>query len=50
MGGGALSKPHDISGLITWSKREEWRGTLAELLDRHSVKLALQHVTMRWLP
>jgi len=40
MGGSALLKRHDISGLITWSKRQEWRGSLA-LLDRHSVKLAL---------
>jgi hypothetical protein len=32
----ALPKRHDISGLIAWSKREEWRGTLAELLGRHS--------------
>ena len=32
----ALPRPHDISGLIAWSKREEWRGTLAELLGRHS--------------
>ena len=34
----ALPRPHDISGLIAWSKREEWRGTLAELLDRHSAQ------------
>ena len=27
--------PHDISGLIAWPKRDEWRGALAELLDRH---------------
>ena len=31
----AALPPHDISGLIAWSKREEWRGVLAELLDRH---------------
>ena len=33
-----LPRPHDISGLIAWSKREEWRGTFAELLDRHSAQ------------
>ena len=31
----ALPTPHDISGLIAWAKREEWRGSLAELLERH---------------
>jgi hypothetical protein len=31
-----VPKPHGISGLIAWSKREEWRGALAALLDRHS--------------
>jgi hypothetical protein len=31
----ALPTPHDISGLIAWAKREEWRGTLVELLERH---------------
>ena len=31
----ALPAPHDISGLIAWAKREEWRGALAELLERH---------------
>ncbi|MBL6459515.1 hypothetical protein JMJ55_29840 [Belnapia sp. T6] len=30
--------PHDIAGLIAWAKREEWRGALAELLDRHSAQ------------
>ena len=30
--------PHDISGLIAWPKRDEWRGALAELLDRHSAE------------
>jgi hypothetical protein len=30
--------PHDIAGLIAWAKREEWRGNLAELLDRHSAQ------------
>jgi hypothetical protein len=30
--------PHDIAGLIAWAKREEWRGILAEVLDRHSAK------------
>ena len=34
----ALPRPHDISGLIAWSKREEWRGTFAEVLDRHSAQ------------
>ena len=34
----ALPTPHDISGLIAWAKREEWRGVLAELLDRHSAQ------------
>lgn len=29
---------HDIAGLIAWAKREEWRGALAELLDRHSAQ------------
>ncbi len=31
----ALPTPHDISGLIAWSKREEWRGALAALIERH---------------
>lgn len=34
----ALPTPHDIAGLIAWAKREECRGTLAELLDRHSAQ------------
>ncbi len=33
-----MPTPHDISGLIAWSKREEWRGALAALLDRHSAQ------------
>ncbi|SDB74961.1 hypothetical protein SAMN02927895_05664 [Belnapia rosea] len=33
-----MSKPHDIAGLIAWAKRDEWRGTLAEFIDRHSAK------------
>ncbi|WP_372619224.1 hypothetical protein [Falsiroseomonas sp.] len=31
-----MPAPLDISGLIAWSRREEWRGALSELLDRHS--------------
>jgi hypothetical protein len=34
----ALPTPHDISGLIAWAKRDEWRGALTELLDRHSAQ------------
>ena len=34
----ALPTPHDISGLIAWAKRDEWRGALAELLERHSTE------------
>jgi hypothetical protein len=30
---------YDIAGPIAWAKREEWRGTLAELLDRHSAQV-----------
>jgi hypothetical protein len=30
-----LSAPLDISGLIAWARREEWRGALSTLLDRH---------------
>ena len=33
-----LPGPHGISGLIAWSKRQEWRGALAALLDRHSAQ------------
>jgi len=31
----ALPPPHDLAGLIAWAKRDEWRGALAELLERH---------------
>ena len=31
----ALPTPHDISGLIAWASREEWRGALAALIERH---------------
>ncbi|WP_043361332.1 hypothetical protein [Belnapia sp. F-4-1] len=34
-----MSKPHDIAGLIAWAKRDEWRGILAEFIDRHSAKV-----------
>jgi hypothetical protein len=30
--------PHDIAGLIAWAKREDWRHTQAEVLDRHSAQ------------
>jgi hypothetical protein len=33
-----VSKPHDIAGLVAWARRTEWRGTLAEFLDRHSAQ------------
>src|SRR5215211_5289858 len=33
-----MSKPHDIAGLVAWAKRAEWRDSLAEFLDRHSVQ------------
>lgn len=31
----ALPPPHDIAGLIAWARRDEWRGALAALLERH---------------
>jgi hypothetical protein len=30
-----LPAPHDIAGLIAWTKRDEWRGALAALLECH---------------
>ncbi len=36
--GRALPPPHDISGLIAWARREEWRDALATLIERHSAK------------
>ena len=33
-----LSPPHDISGLVAWARRDEWRAALADLLHRHSAK------------
>jgi hypothetical protein len=34
----ALSSPRDISGLIAWTRRDEWRGALAERIERHAAK------------
>ena len=34
----ALSKPHEIAGLVAWATRAEWRGTLAEFLGHHSAQ------------
>ncbi len=36
--GFAALPPHDLAGLIAWAKRDEWRGALAELLERHSAE------------
>ena len=30
-----LSAPHDLEGLIAWSRREDWREPFGTLLDRH---------------
>jgi hypothetical protein len=30
-----VSTPYDLSGLIAWTKREEWRGVLSEVIQRH---------------
>ena len=35
MDAAALPTRHDISGLIAWAKRDEWRGALAALIERH---------------
>jgi hypothetical protein len=32
----ALSAPHNLEGLIAWSRREEWREPFGNLLDRHA--------------
>lgn len=36
--GRTLPPPRDISGLIAWARREEWRDALATLIERHSAK------------
>jgi hypothetical protein len=33
-----MPQPHDISGLISWTRRDEWRDALADLIDRHAAK------------
>jgi hypothetical protein len=30
--------PHDISGLIAWARRDEWRDALGALIERHAIK------------
>ena len=34
----ALSAQHDLSGLIAWARRDDWREALAERIERHSSK------------
>ena len=34
----SLAVPHDISGLIAWARRDEWRDALAALIERHAAK------------
>ncbi|WP_368417176.1 hypothetical protein [Falsiroseomonas sp.] len=33
-----LSAPRDLSGLIAWTRRDEWRGALSERIERHAAK------------
>ena len=32
----ALSASHDLSGLIAWARRDDWRDALAERIERHA--------------
>lgn len=38
IGGSTLTVPHDISGLIAWTRRNAWRDALAAWIDRHAAK------------